>query len=122
MKAYKSVDEYIANFSEEVQGRLEEIRKAIKQEVPEVGEKISYGIPAATLKGKPVIYFAGYKNHISIYPMTPAIEENIKEALAYRTGKGTLQFPFNKLLPMPLIRQIIKVRVKEHLEKGKSGY
>lgn len=58
MKSYENVDEYIANFPKEVQERLEQIRTAIKKEVPEAGEKISYGIPTTTLNGKYFIYFA----------------------------------------------------------------
>ena len=113
MNAYKNVDEYIANFPEEVQGKLEQIRKAIKEEVPEVGEKISYGVPTATINGKYFIYFAGYKNHLSLYPVTETMVKALKEVLQYRTGKGTLQFPLNKSLPMQLIKKIIKFRAQE---------
>lgn len=118
MKPYKNVDEYIANFPSAVQDRLKEIRKAIKDEAPGMEEKISYGIPTATLNGKYFIYFAGYKKHVSIYPVTQAVENTIKGIDKYRTGKGTLQFPLDKPLPMTLIRKIIKVRVKEHLHTG----
>src|SRR3990167_2494762 len=113
MKGYKNVDEYIANFPEEIQKRLKEIRKTIKEEAPEAGEKISYGIPSTILNGKYFIYFAGYKNHISLYPVTPAMETSIKEIPEYRTGKGTLQFPIDKPLPVKLIKRIVKVRLKE---------
>lgn len=117
MKSYKNIDEYLDNFPEEVQGRLEKIRKMIKDAVPEAGEKISYGIPAMTLSDKYFFYFAGYKNHISIYPITQAIEENVREALEFRTGKGTLQFPLNKPLPEALIKKIVKARLAELLKK-----
>lgn len=117
MKSTSEVSEYIANFPKEVRERLEQIRKIIKEEVPEIEEKISYGIPATTLNGKYFVYFAGFKNHIGIYPVTKAMENFIKEIGQYRTGKGTLQFLLDKPLPMSLIRKIIKVRVKECLEK-----
>lgn len=108
----ETVDKYISRFPEEVQEKLKAIRKMIKDLAPESGEKISYGVPTATLNDKYFIYFAGYKNHISIYPVTAGMEE-IKEAMEYRTGKGTLQFPLEKPLPLGLIRKIIKARLKE---------
>ncbi len=113
MQTYTTVDEYILNFPDDVSAKLKLIRKMIKEEAPESGERISYGVPTATLNDKYFIYFAGYKNHISIYPVTPAMEADVKEALEYRTGKGTFQFPLDKDLPLELIRKIIKARYKE---------
>ena len=107
------VDKYIQCFPEDVAVKLKLIRKMIKEEAPDSGERISYGVPTATINDKYFIYFAGYKNHISIYPVTPAMEEHVKEALEYRTGKGTFQFPLDKDLPLELIRKIIKARYKE---------
>lgn len=120
MKSFKDVDEYIASALEAVKDKLQNLRRTIKELVPEAGEKISYGIPTITLNGKFLIYFAGFKNHISIYPVTSAMEESIKEILLYRTGKGTLQFPLDKPLPMPLIRKIVKVRLQENQAKNKK--
>jgi uncharacterized protein YdhG (YjbR/CyaY superfamily) len=119
MIASNEVDKYIANFPRDVQDKLIQIRQAILSEVPTAGEKISYGVPAATFGGKAFIYFAGYKNHVSIYPVTPAIEKYVKDLTKYRTGKGTLQFKLDEPLPMTFIRKVIKVRAKEHLEKLK---
>lgn len=115
MNSYQNVDEYIANFPPDAQAKLTEIRVAIHEIVPDSQEKISYGIPTATLNGKYFIYFAGFKNHVSVYPVTAAVEKEVKEIAEYRKGKGTLQFPLDKPLPMALIRQVIKVRVDEHL-------
>ncbi len=120
MKSYKNVDDYIGIFPKDVQNKLKEIRQAIKDEAPEAREKISYGIPTATLNGKYFIYFAGFKNHVSVYPVTPAIEKFVKEIDKYRAGKGTLRFHLDKPLPMVIIRKVIKARVNEHLESAIS--
>ncbi len=114
MKSYKSVDEYIASFPKEVQDKLKEIRHAIKDEAPEVEEKISYGIPTTTLNGKYLVYFAGYKSHVSLYPVTQAVEDAVKQIGKYKSGKGTLQFPLGELLPMSIIVKVIRTRVREH--------
>ncbi len=120
MKSYKNVDEYIGNFPDEVQNKLKEIRKAIKDEAPTGGEKISYGIPTGTITGKNFIYFAGYKSHVSIYPVTAEVENSVKDIDKYRTGKGTLQFKLDKPLPMELIRNVIRVRLNEQLKAIRS--
>jgi uncharacterized protein YdhG (YjbR/CyaY superfamily) len=113
MSDLSPVEIYISRFPQEVQSRLNTIRTLIKKTVPDSGEKISYGVPTATLNGKYFIYFAGYKNHLSIYPVTAAMEKELPEAMVYRTGKGTLQFPLDQPLPKELIQKIITVRYKE---------
>lgn len=116
MKAVKSVDEYIQNAPEEVQPQLKELRKLIKKEAPEAVESMSYAMPGYKINGKPLVYFAGWKTHIALYPTSSQMEE-ISEIKKYRTGKGTLQFPLDKPLPLPLIRKIMQYRIKENLEK-----
>lgn len=106
------IEGYIDRFDGEVKNRLNIIYDLLKKVIPGFKEKISYGVPTATINDKYFIYFAGYKNHISIYPVTPAMEK-IKEAMDYRTGKGTLQFPLEKELPLKLIKEIIKARLGE---------
>lgn len=118
MKSYSNIDEYLENFSEDVRDRMKKIRSAIKKALPEVGEKISYGVPTMTINGKYFLYFAGFAKHISIYPVTPAIEKSVKDLDKYRTGKGTLQFPNDKPLPMDFIEKIIGARLKECHEAG----
>lgn len=107
------VKTYISKFPDEIQSRLNTIRDLIKKTVPDSDEKISYGVPTATLNGKYFIYYAGYKNHLSIYPVTAAMEKELPEAMVYRTGKGTLQFPLAQPLPKELIKKIVSVRYKE---------
>jgi len=115
---FSSIDEYIATFPENVQKILEELRSTIKAAAPEATETISYNIPTFTLKGKYLIYFAGWKNHISIYPIPTGSDEFNKQIAKYVEGKGTLKFPIDKPLPLRLITTIVKLKVAENLKKS----
>ena len=114
---FNSIDEYISTFPKDVQKILQELRETIKAAAPDAGETISYGIPTFTLNGKYLIYFAGWKNHISIYPIPTGTEAFSKQVSKYVEGKGTLKFPIDKPLPMSLITKIVKLRVAENLKK-----
>jgi uncharacterized protein YdhG (YjbR/CyaY superfamily) len=114
----KDIDEYIAGFPLDTQEILEQIRVTIRKVVPEAEETISYGIPTFNLNGTYLIYFAAYKKHIGIYPVPGAIEEVDKDFASYKTsGKGTIQFPLNKPMPLNLITKLVKLRVKVNVEK-----
>ena len=114
-----TIDEYISGFPEDTRIMLENVRRAIKEAVPRAGEKISYGIPCITLNDKYILYFAGYKKHIGVYPVPGKGFE--KEFATYKTsGKGTIQFPLDKPLPLKLIKKIAKVRVQQSLAKEKT--
>jgi uncharacterized protein YdhG (YjbR/CyaY superfamily) len=116
---FASMDEYIASFPEGTQKVLEEIRRTIKSVAPDAKEKISYQIAAFELNGKNLIYFAGWKNHVSVYPI-PTGDEAFKEEIAgYVDGKGTLKFPLDKPLPIKLIRKIVKYKVADNLKNTK---
>jgi uncharacterized protein YdhG (YjbR/CyaY superfamily) len=112
-----SIDEYIDTFPENVQTILKQVRKTIKAAAPQTGEKISYGIPTFTLNGKYLIYFAGWKHHISIYPIPVGDDEFNQEIAPYVAGKGTLKFPIDKPLPLKLITKIVKLKVAESLSQ-----
>src|SRR5687767_10061223 len=112
-----SIDEYIDTFPEDIQKILKQVRRTIKAAAPEAGEKISYGIPTFTLNGKYLIYFAGWKNHISIYPIPIGDEAFNKEISQYVAGKGTLKFPTDKPLPLKLISKIVKLKIAEALTR-----
>lgn len=114
---FKNIDEYFRTFPKEVQGRLTEIRNLVKQISPEALESISYGMPTFKLNGKPLVYFAGYENHIGFYPIPSGIEAFKKELSVYIQGKGSVQFPLSEPLPKDLITNILKFRVKENLGK-----
>jgi uncharacterized protein YdhG (YjbR/CyaY superfamily) len=118
--AAKNVDEYIAGFPGDVQEILEKIRTTIRKAAPGAEEKISYQIPTFTLNGSYFIYFAGFKNHVSIYPAPRGSEEFKEELSAYEGGKGTVRFPLDKPIPFDLIRRIVKFKVKESLERAKT--
>lgn len=114
----KDIDEYIARFPLDTKEILEQIRATIKKVVPEVEETINYGIPAYNLNGTYLIYFAAYKNHIGFYPVPSAIDLVDKDFASYKTsGKGTIQFPLNKPIPLNLITKLVKFKVKENIEK-----
>lgn len=109
-----SIEEYIDTFPEAMQTILKQVRKTIKAAAPEAGEKISYGIPTFTLNGKYLIYFAGWKHHISIYPIPVGDDELNQEIAPYISGKGTLKFPIGKPMPLTLITKIVKLKVAEN--------
>jgi uncharacterized protein YdhG (YjbR/CyaY superfamily) len=113
----KDIDEYIAGFPKETQKILKQIRATIKEAVPQAEESISYAIPTFNLKGHYLIYFAGYKNHIGLYPAPRGNAAFKKELSVYKGGKGTVQFPLDKPMPLNLITRIVKFRVKENSEK-----
>jgi len=110
----KSVDEYIAAQPEIVQSVLERVRSAIRKAVPEAEEAISYKIPTYKLPGGPVLYFAGWKKHISLYPATANLVAAFKNEIApYVVHKGTIRFPLTQSVPVKLIGRIAKFRAKE---------
>jgi uncharacterized protein YdhG (YjbR/CyaY superfamily) len=111
-----NIDEYIAIFPFDIQEKLEELRAIIKKAAPEAQEKISYQMPAFTLKGN-LVYFAAYKNHIGFYPTASGIAAFSNELSAYKSSKGTVRFPLDKPLPIGLIADIVTYRVQENLVK-----
>lgn len=109
------ISKYFANFPEEVQEKMQKIRKIILEEAPETTEKIGYGMPGFYLNGKPLVYFAGYKNHIGFYA-TPTGHEEFKEELSkFKQGKGSVQFPLKDEIPYELIRKIVKFRKNQKI-------
>lgn len=117
----KNVDEYIAGFPVEVQEMMEQVRATIKKATPAAEESIAYAMPAYKLNGKPLVYFAAYKSHIGFYATPTGHEAFKKELSKYKEGKGSVQFPIDKPMPLTLISKIVKFRVKENMEKGKKG-
>jgi uncharacterized protein YdhG (YjbR/CyaY superfamily) len=113
-----TIDEYINAFPHEVQEHLKQIRETIKNVAPQAKEKISYGMPTFYLNGN-LIHFAGYKNHIGLYPAPQGIEAFKDELSIYKGAKGSVQFPLNKPMPLDLIAKITRYRVKNALEKSK---
>ena len=118
---FKSVDQYIASQPEAVQGILKRVRSTIRKAVPGAEEVISYQIPTYKLRGDPVIYFAGWKQHYSLYPATGHVVAAFKDELApYEVSKGTIRFPISEPVPVELIEGIAKVRAKEVSAREKA--
>ena len=115
-KQYKNIDEYISLFPKEIQDKLKEIRKTIRESAPEASEAISYQMPTFKLNGN-LVHFAAFKNHIGFFPTPSGIATFKKELSKYTTSKGTIQFPLDKPIPLDLVRRIVKYRVKENLGK-----
>ena len=113
----KDIDEYIAGFPKDIQKILEQIRVTVKKAAPGASEAIKYAIPTFTLNGN-LVHFAALKNHIGFYPVPMAIEAFKKELSIYKQGKGSVQFPLDKPMPLALITKIVKFRVKKNLEKA----
>jgi uncharacterized protein YdhG (YjbR/CyaY superfamily) len=116
----KDIDEYISGFPEETQKVLEQIRSSIRKAAPGTRETISYAIPTFKLNDTYLVYFAGYKNHVSLYPVPKADEDYRREIEPYRSGKGTLQFLLDEPLPLRLITKTVKLLHKENLERAKK--
>lgn len=116
---YQSIDEYIASFPDGVQAILQQIRTTIQQAAPEAEETISYQMPTFKLHGN-LVHFAGYKQHIGLYP-TPSGIEQFKEELAnYKGAKGSVQFPLDQPMPLDLIRRVTEFRVQENQAKAEA--
>jgi len=102
----ETIEEYIASFPPDVRTVLEEARRAIRAAVPNAGETISYGIASFTVGGRHLVYLAGWKHHISVYPV-PEGDDALEAAIApYRAAKGTLKFRLNKPVPYDLIERV----------------
>jgi uncharacterized protein YdhG (YjbR/CyaY superfamily) len=115
----KNIDEYIAAFPPEIQAILEKVRLTIRKAAPEAEEKISYQIPTFALMGN-LIHFAAFKNHIGLYPPVKGDEKLKAEIAPYRNERGNLKFPLDKPIPYKLIGRIVKLRVKEQLERAEA--
>ena len=117
IKGINTVEDYIKNFPDGVQGLLIKIRQIIKEKAPESVETISYGMPVYKLNNKPLVYFAAYKNHIGFYATPTGHQKFIKELSEYKQGKGSVQFLINEPIPYDLIGRIVEFRVKENETK-----
>lgn len=111
----QTIDEYIAGFPDDVQAVLQQIRAEIRAAAPEAVETISYDMPTFNLNGTYLIYFAGWKKHVALYPISESIFQKLSEELAgYKGSKGSVHFPLNKPMPLELIRKIVALRIGEN--------
>ncbi|MCZ7556374.1 MAG: DUF1801 domain-containing protein [Bacteroidia bacterium] len=112
------IDEYIARFSPQIQEKLSEIRRIIREAAPDAKEKLSYQIPTFDLFGN-LVHFAGYDHHIGFYPGSSGIARFRDEIAMYKNARGSVQFPLDRPLPAKLIRKIVLFRAEEN--RGKAG-
>ena len=111
---YQSVDDYIAAQCEELRPVLEQVRTAIRKGAPDCVEVISYQMPAYKAAGGVVIFFAGWKEHFSIYPLTEEVAAQFEKELApFEKSKGTVRFPLSKKPPLKLIEKLARARAAE---------
>jgi uncharacterized protein YdhG (YjbR/CyaY superfamily) len=108
----ETIDEYIASFPADIQSRLSEIRSIVSQVAPEAEETISYQIPAYKLDGKILMYFAGWREHVSVYPIPPGDDEFLAQLAGYRHGKGTARFALDQPLPGDFIERFAQLHVE----------
>ncbi len=114
MKNFETIDEYIASFPKNVQILLQQLRQAIREAAPEAQEAISYRMPAFKLHGN-LVWFAAFKDHVGFYPKASGIEAFREKLSAYDVSKGTVRFPMDKPIPLDLVAEIVRFRVKENL-------
>ncbi len=110
------IDNYISGFPSEVRLLLEQIRTTISQAAPEAKETIKYAIPTFVLNGN-LVHFAAFKNHIGFYAAPTGNKAFENRLSLYKAAKGSVQFPIDRPMPLDLITEIVKFRVRENLEK-----
>ena len=114
---FSTIDEYIAQFPQDLQRILQELRVTIRAAAPDASEKISYQMPTFFLNGN-LVHFAVQKKHIGFYPAPSGIAAFQQELTAYKSSKGAVQFPIDQPLPLDLVRRIVEFRVAENLAKA----
>lgn len=117
-KKPETLSEYVASFPLETQQILRRAEAIIREECPEAQEAIRYGMPTFIWHEKYLIHYAAYKKHLGVYPVPTAGTDLIQEFNGYiTTGRGTIQFPLKKPLPVDLFRKIIRYRMQKVFEK-----
>lgn len=115
---YADVDEYVSTFPVIVQQLLEKMRTTIRKHAPEAVEAISYGMVGYKLRGKPLLYVGGFKNHLGFFATPSGNIAFAKELSQFKTGKGSVQFPLDQPLPLDLVARIVAFRVETLTQNG----
>jgi len=115
----KTITEYIDAAPKEAQKKLREMHACIRKAAPGALESLKWGMPAFSYQ-RILVTFAAHKTHIGFYPTPSAVSAFAKDLSKFTTAKGSIQFPLEKPLPLPLIRKITAFRVRESIEQDKK--
>lgn len=118
-QAPTTIDEYIAQFPDDVQERLQTMRATIHAAAPDATEAIAYGMPTFRFNGN-LVHFGAFKSHIGFYPTPNGLDEFKARLAVYKGAKGSVQFPFDQPLPLELVTDIVKFRLEENSQKKKK--
>jgi len=117
-QSFSTVEEYIKDFPADIQAILESIRQTIKESAPGAKEVISYGMPGFKLDNHLLVWFAAFKDHVSLFPTASGVGAFKDKLKGYKTSKGTIQFPLDKPIPYELIKEITEFRIKDPARQG----